>query len=53
MVEPRLSGREVVFLLKQLDGRVVEGPHAFVGANRRAEKWSSQQGSQRPPEYDV
>ena len=31
VVEPRLRGREVVFLLQLLDGRVVEGPHAFVG----------------------
>ena len=30
MIEPLLRGREAVFLLEQLDGRIVEGPHPFI-----------------------
>jgi hypothetical protein len=38
VVEPRLSKREVIFLLDQLDGRMIESPHAFVGGNGGGEQ---------------
>ena len=37
MVQPLLGGREIVLLLELLDGRVVEGPHAFVSGDGGAE----------------
>ena len=31
VIQPRLGQSEIVLLLDQLGGRIVEGPHAFVG----------------------
>ena len=35
VLKPRGGGSEVVLLLELLDRRIVEGPHAFVGAAQR------------------
>ena len=35
MVKPRLRGREPVLALQQLERRVVERPHALIGARGR------------------
>ena len=39
MVEPLLGDREVVFVLNQPGGRIVEGPHPFLGL-----KWGMKNG---------
>src|ERR1700685_2919034 len=45
VIEPRLSKREVILVLDQFGGRMIESPHAFVGGNGG--------GKQRAANYSV
>ena len=38
MIEPRLGGFELVTLAEDFAGRLVEEPHAFVGASGERER---------------
>ena len=50
MIEPLLGRREVILFLQLFERRIVEGPHALVGAGRNAgqKRAARHQGGQGP-----
>jgi hypothetical protein len=50
VIQPLLRRREVVFLLELLDGRIVESPHALVGARNTGHQSAAKGNNVKPTE---